>query len=185
MCYQGLKACVNKCPAALICWAPIVLGCRPQWQLHQATSCCKSAHVSGAWFMSATGLYIFSRSFDLNILMLENLLMFRVQELMTALRLFWSSYGVITASANNLDNRLNGEKFRISTFNFWKIVQTKSNHDLRVLTEYTFLGDPVHLLIQASGEGWWHLRVSTGGGGFEISTGEGGSRCGARVFQQH
>ena len=39
ICYQGLKACVNKCPAALICWAPIVLGCRPQWQLHQATSC--------------------------------------------------------------------------------------------------------------------------------------------------
>ena len=32
------------------------------------------------------------------------------------------------------------------------------------MTEYTFLGDLVHLIQASSGEGCWHLRVSTGEG---------------------
>ena len=49
------------------CWLALNISmlCHCHPQLHQATSCCKRAHVSGAWCMSATGLYIFSRWFDM------------------------------------------------------------------------------------------------------------------------
>ena len=158
ICYQGLKACVNKCPAALICWAPIVLGCRPQWQLHQATSCfwcmrprellifscwlalnisllwhchpqlhqatscCKRAHVSGAWCMSATGLYIFSRWFD----MLKYPPVRKSAHVSGAyVHYYFKVILMLMVSARHppitwVTTWVRGKRLRISNFNFWQ-----------------------------------------------------------------
>ena len=168
MCYQGLKACVNKCPAALICWAPIVLGCRPQWQMHQANSCCKRAYVSGAWCMSATELYIFSRSFDMlkypHVGKSAHVSGAWVHDcVQVILKLMGSTQH---PQKTWISTSVLGERFRMSIFNFWQTFWKIVPHQK---WSWSACLDRVHIpwwssaLADPSQWGsWWHLSVSTG-----------------------